>query len=411
MRIFEKNSLKWGLIGMACVVVVALILILGSGGADEADYTSKILYYTNGGKFENNANDYLTIGYPSGVPTLDIGNEDLGITITKGNISNLSREGYVFMGWYETFQNEAGELIYEDDGQIKLGEKYQNFGKPLEDDQVVILAAKWERAEHVTVLLAGTELTDKDGKTYPIHSVIGQLNFQNGSVERYSGENLISQSSCQFAEYYWDEACTQPVSWPIKHVDGQTEYTVYAKFIDSTGWTIVKTQDAAIDMLKKLGDETKKFYLVCDIDMGGKTVTTSGNVAATVAGNGFTVSGLTVEYTNTENPSLFGAVAATAQITDLNLRDVTMNVAYTKGGGSRNLYFLFTEVADGAKISGLSVKGSVSVTGKNVFVDNVRSQSDWIIGGNQTLLTDGSVTAEITCSINGVTYQYPSEQG
>lgn len=409
MRIFGKNSLKWGLIGMACVVVIALILILGSGGSDQASYTSKILYYANGGQFANNANDHLVIGYPSGVPTLDIGNADLGITYTKGNISTPTKDGYIFMGWYETFQDEAGELIYED-GQIKLGEKYQHFGTPLQDDQVVILAAKWERAEHITVILAGAALTDKTGNTYPIDSVIGQMNFTNGVAERYPGDGLIDQSDCQFAEYYWDAECTQPVSWPIKHVDGQTEYTIYAKFIDSTGWTIVKTQDAAIDMLKNLGDATKKYYLASDIDMGGKTVTTSGNVAATVEGNGFTVHNFTMEWTNQESPSIFGTVSATAQLHDLNLRDVTLNVAYPRGG-VHNVYLLFTQVADGAEISGLNVKASIVVTGKNVLITNVQSLKPWIVGDEQTLLTDGSVTAEATCTINGTLYQYPSEQG
>lgn len=397
--------LKWGLIGMACAAVIALIISFGSGGNNGNDYVATIEYYANGGKFSGSSSVKKTLGVGAGDCGHNLGSADE--PIVNGSLESLERNGYTFRGWYTTYSDEEGNLIYEN-GEIKLGTEYL-FDTPLEEGQALKLAAKWERMSYVSVRLAGCDIADTDGKTYAVGTVLRELNFENGKAQKYTGSRLVDfdKQRYMFAEYYLDEACTQTVSWPIRAAEGQDDYTVYAKFIEGNDWTLVTKKSEAVAMFAEL-DSDKKYYLTTDIDMGGAVVSTNAIVSAVIEGNGFTISDFSVSRSNESVSSMFGTLGAAAQIHDLTLEDITLTANYK--GGAANVYFLFAEIEDGAEVSGLTARGTVQING-NAYIGNIQSLAPWIIGTDETLLKNRSVTVEATCTIDGITYQYPSEQG
>lgn len=391
--------LKWGLIGICCVAVIALIFGFLLGGEEEADrWDLTITYHAEGGLFVGNK-ETKEIGYKNGAKPLPISEKTEGSNIT------IKREGYELVGWFR----EDGTAF--------------SFDKPLEGTENIDLYARWERAAHVMVKLVGSDLTysiTEDGAqkeiNYKVGDTIAELNFKDGKAEKRSKLLTGADKHYTLAGYYTDEACTKTVSWPIKKTGEQTEYVIYAKYLDGTDWTIVSGEKNAKDMLAGWNDGSKKYYLANDIDLGGATVNPPAEVKATVYGNGFTISNFTVkrEFTSNqpEQTAMLGSLTATGEITDLTLRDVTLTVSYRSG--DHDVYFLFTEIEEGAKVSGLTVTGKMTVSYPDgVFIRNIQpnEHSTWIIGGEQTLLNEGKITVEASCTIDGQEYQYPLAQG
>lgn len=407
-------TVKWLIVGILCVAAVVLIGVLGGGEEDEgplADVNAYINYYANGGEFDDHKSE-KTIGFKANSYPLNIGSQSL----SKGNVNISERDGYIFQGWFEPVRDANGELVYEDEAKtiVKLSEEQFNFTKRLEDGAKIDLYAKWLKAEYVSVLLAGSSVTDTSGKTYNAGDELKELYFENGKVEKYGGKRLLTLENGKytFVEYFYDEACTQIVSWPIQKTEGESNYTVYAKFIEGD-WEIVADKDDAVAMFAGLSAK-KQFYVIADIDMEGATTGTSTTMNATVLGNGYTISNFKVEKKNVDNSgaSLFGSAKSNAKIEDLKLEDVAMEVQ-VKPNVTPDIYFLFAEVEDGAQISGLHVSGSMNITcPEGVTINNIQPNSHeiWVVGGDQAILSDG-ITANVSCTIGEETYTYPLMQG
>lgn len=406
----DRSWLKWLVIGVVIVAAVVLIVYLAAGSGDDdamSDVKAQIHYFANGGEFADHQSE-KTIGYKENSFPLNIGFQNL----TNGNVNMGTRNGYAFEGWYLPARDENGQLIYEDAEKkiVKLGEAF-DFTKRLENGTQIELYAKWRKLESVSVLLAGTGLQDKDGNTYQVGDKIRDLEFENGQVSAYTGSRLLSleKGSYTFVEYYYDAECTQVVSWPIQKTDAEN-YQVYAKFIEGD-WEIVNDKASAEKMLKALSGD-KKYYLIADVDMGGATVKTQTSFGATIEGNGHSISNFSVDKNNvSKTTSLFGDVKAEAKIHDLKLEAVTLTIGISKG--SPETYFLFNQIADGAQISGLHVSGQMTIGGaEGTSAGNIHNaDSAWIIGGDQSKLTDGSIVVEATCNYNDETYRYPLNQG
>ena len=411
----EKNSLskswlKWIIIGLLVVAAIALIIVLGGGGKDDAlgDVKAEIHYFANGGEFDDHMSEKTINYYEANTFPLNIGFQNL----TNGNVNMNTRNGYEFEGWYLPVRDENGELVYEDEAKtiVKLGEAF-DFTKRLEEGANIDLYAKWRKLEYVSVILAGTDLKDKEGNTYTVGDQIREIDFENGQAVSFTGSRLLSleKGAYTFVEYYYDAECTQVVSWPIQKTDKEN-YEVYAKFIEGD-WEIVNNKASAEKMLKSLAGD-KQYYVIADIDMGGATVKTQTSVKATIEGNGHTISNFSVSKTNvSKTTSLFGDVKSEAKIQNLKLKGVELTIGVSKG--SPEAYFLFNEIAKGAKISGLEVQGTLSVDGaEGTSVTNIQNAaSTWVIGGDQSKLTDGSIIVEVSCSCYGETYSYPLNKG
>lgn len=407
-----NSTIIWWIV--AVIVVIGVIVagtLLSDGDDGSAEVKSYINYFANGGEFDDHSAE-KNIGYASNSYPLNIQHKN---NITKGNVAISERTGYTFLGWYMPQYDANGELVYEDEAKtiVKVGEAY-DFNQRLTDGSEINLYAKWQKNVYVSVLLAGEAIQDKDGNSFAVGSEIKELNFESGSVAKMNGSRLVSteRGAYTFVEYYYDEACTQVVSWPIREEAGKESYTIYAKFIQGD-WEIVSDATSAAKMLAALNAETN-YYVINDIDLGGKTINTASTFKAVVNGNGHTLSNFTVEKKNQKSDtSAFGDVKSNAKIYDLTLN---MSVSVTVQSGTPNVYFLFKSVEEGATFSNLSVSGAMTVNypeGSGVYIENIQPNlhDAWIIGGeNQKALTDGTVTVEAECSVNGETYSYSSNQ-
>lgn len=403
--------LKWVGIGLATVAVVALIVIgvRSCGSSSNEDPLSvvevSINYHANGGSFDNNHTE-KSIGYQAGSYALNIGFQEL----TNGNADIKNRDGYEFEGWYLAETDSKGNLVYEDEAKtiVKTCEKF-DFSQRLSKGQNYDLYAKWVKSKYIAVYLVGTNITDSSGTLHTEGSLLRELVFQNGKTEKYSGSRLLDleRKAYTFVEYYLDEACTQPVSWPI--IETEAEVTpVYAKFIEGD-WNIVSDASSAKSMLGSLAGNGK-YYVIADIDLNGEAITTASTVLATVVGNGHTISNFKVNKTNvSQNTSLLGTMKASASITDLSLENVSLTVNVRSG--IVGIYFIFTEVENGSEIKSLTVTGDMTVnyaSGATVTNLQPKLHDTWIIGGDdQDIITSGNITAQATCLIDGQTYKYP----
>lgn len=449
--------LTWGLIGIACVALIAVIAGV-FGGEEEVDLVSHIYYNANGGTFNDNQTE-KHFGHETGAYPLNITTES---TLTSGGpLSLATRTGYSFVGWYEaeTDENgniitydeldvngypvyetddegnyvyedvidEEGNIVYETDEngnfiyetdengeQVKVSQKTKviaqtvqlqeepfDFSKPLEDGAQIRLYAKWNREAHVVVRLTGTAVQDETiDVDYKLGEIIKEVEYDGNRANEPKSNRLISGlSGYTFVEYYYDAECTRVVSWPIDKTDA-LETVVYARYMEGD-WVIVKDKSTAETMLTML-DQNAKYYVLNDVDMGGKTLGSApaGKVNSLVVGNGYTISNFKVDVSQVnEDTALFGEVMSSASITDLTLTGVEYDVSVKNG--APNICFLFTSVEEGAKISGLAVNGTMSISCSSnvdgVFNIGAAETSQWIVGGEggETWLAQGFIDVTV----------------
>lgn len=407
-----RSGIRW----IIYLLIAAGIICLLAGWFNHSsapDSTTQvdvsIHYNPNGGAFENSDDKEPNkiIGYSAGSFPLNIGTQ----VLSSGNVGMKERSGYVFEGWFLPATDESGALLYEDEeGKIvKTGEAF-DFTKRLEAGEDIYLYAKWSRDAQVQILLAGTDVTDKEGQTHRVGDVLKELSFTNGEVQKFTGDRLLSltRKSYTFAEYYEDEACTRPVSWPIAEADTDGTKPIYARFVEGD-WIVVSDATGAKSMLGSLAGN-KQYLLVADIDLQGAVISDMGSVvSATVVGEGHTISNFTVvrKSVRAENAALFGTIKAGAVIRDLNLSGVTLQLNLPS---TQDVYFIYTAREAGAEISSLQVQGRLEVSHPaDALVMNIQpSYHDaWVLAGDQSPLTDGSIRAEVVCTVGGVEYRYP----
>lgn len=402
-----RPHLRWIVIGAAAVAAVAVIVVIAvncDGGSENVldSVDININYNANGGEFDNHRTE-KTIGYKVGTFPLNIGKQNL----TNGNANINTRDGYVFEGWYLPETDANGQLVYEDEARtiVKLGSPF-DFTKRLEGEGDIQLYAKWSKAKYVPVILVGTSLKDASGNVYDEGSIIRELVFQNGSIEKFGGSRLVdnlTRGEYTFVEYYSDAQCTSPVSWPISETAGDSA-PIYAKFIEGD-WSIVSDKESALKMLRSLA-ANGKYFVIADIDLDGAEVTTASQMRATVIGNGFTLSNFSVvkKSVDSSGASLFGVAKEGSKFEGLKLQNVDLDVSL-RSNVTAAVYFLFTSVEDGAEISKLSVTGKLSVNYKadtDTIISNLQGTDKyWIIGGDQSILADGNIEADVSCFVNG----------
>lgn len=356
-----RPYVKWIVIAVIAIAIIVIAIVAATLPREDDDPLAnvdvRINYFANGGEFDNHKSE-KTVGYAIGAFPLNIGYQSL----TSGNAQMNERDGYAFEGWYLPAKDENGELIYEDEAHtvVALGEPF-DFTKRLESGGDVDIYAKWSRVKYVSVLVAGTAVKDTHGNTYELGSVIKELNFKNGSLPRFGGENLdFDGDAYTFVEYYYDEACTEKVDFPIAEDGDTTPSAIYARFLVGD-WEIVSSKDDAKKMLKSLA-VAKNYYLICDIDLEGESVVPSKIAANTnIKGNGYTISNFKVTRKSVEvnGAAIFGEVGSGAEIHDLKLENVELTLDCRM---SNSVYFLFTGVADDAVISGLEASGRMTVS-------------------------------------------------
>lgn len=244
-----------------------------------------------------------------------------------------------------------------------------------------------------------------------------------------------AKSSHSFIYLFWDEECTLPVT--SKNADrGSAKYgalaverpqdgenaKIYAKYMSGTNWTAVDEPSDVSKMFSLLGNNN--YYLVDDIDCSSRTFTSfsTGTFTGKILGNGYTISDLNfgtersnITPGNDATISMFGSVGATAEISNLKIKNVT---AYVKvknsisGSYTVSVYALFSGLADGATIDNLSVDGyklnialtnETSELGNIQIIDGAYNTTNWLYGGNsdeEFISEHGNIIENAVLTIN-----------
>lgn len=366
----KKQKSKW----IVLLASLASVFLLGGCSLGESfeevlenrKLVAQVTYYSNGGTFEGTP-DKKDMYYGEGAKALNI-----GVVNPMSGTVEITRNNYVFDGWYYAVLDEQGNPVYEDEATktYKLGDKV-DFAVALKKGDHWIVVAKWLATVKVNVVL----VCDGDA-TIPVKVKDGEeaLSYKNGDVVETRPYNTADQvvnpgdgkapftvdgKDYTFVEYYADEACTKLVQWPIEKQE--TDVTIYAKYIKGE-WEVVRTAKSVSDMFNQI-TASKRYWLVKDIDASGRKIAAKTSFEGEIQGNGFKISNLSVQkskITGGSTVSLFGDVGATAVIENLTLDGLT--IEYSLQSSPVSVYFAFSSIAEGAKIANVKLSGTMTVT-------------------------------------------------
>ena len=390
----KKQRSKWILF----LAALASFFMLGGCSLGESfedalanrNLTAQVTYYSNGGMFEGTP-EKKEMYYKSGSKALNIG----VVNPTSGTVE-ITRNNYVFDGWYYAVLDDNGAPIYEDAQAktYKLGEKV-DFSVCLQEGDHWIVVAKWLANVKVNVVLAcdaDAEIPVKvkageEAKSYKNGDVVAVRTYDTKDEVVNPGEGkapfTVQGKGYTFVEYYLDEACTSLVQWPIKKQEA--DVTVYAKYIAGE-WDVVRTSRDVSSMFNSITTGAR-YWLVKDVDATGIKIAAKTIFDGEIQGNVFTISNLTVQksqITANSNVSFFGEIQSTAIIENLTLDGLTF--IYSLVSAPVNIYFVFTSIAEGARINGVQLSGEMTVTkGEQHFISNlVNGYENCLFGGFAT---------------------------
>lgn len=439
-----RRKKKWALTA-ALALVASLFIFAGCTVGEsleeiveENQLVAQVTYYANGGDFgitledtSDRENVLLSqkkeLYYKDGSKIADLGN----ITLSNGSI-DFERAGYDFAGWYYVETDDEGNIVYEVnevDGvtYMKLGDKV-DFSATIEEGEHWYLCAAWTPQVKVKVRLVCDTLSENE----TIKGTYGgkDVELKNGdTVHEFSfntAGKVLSVSNAwtpdfkatdgTYVAYYADAACTQAVQWPILNTENK-DVDIYAKYLEGA-WTVIRTADDVKTLFGfKATQSDTKFYLYGDIDATGVSVAPTDSFAATLEGNGHTISNLTVgsSLSQTATTALFGNIAATASMKNVSFTGltVTYNSAPNVSIKDENKanpekwvrgyygYLVYASRASGSVVENVAIDATMTVSvGEYSCVENLWNEetkqwheNSWKFGtGDQTGFT---VTATI----------------
>jgi hypothetical protein len=442
-----RRKKKWGL-AAALATISSLFIFAGCTVGEsleeiveENDLVAQVTYYANGGDFGVTVSDTTDrenvllsqkkeLYYKDGSKIADIGN----IMLSNGSI-DFERRDYDFAGWYHVETDVDGNIVYEVnevDGvkYMKLGDKV-DFSKTIEDGEHWYLCAAWTPRVKVKMKLVCDTLTD--GET--IKGKFGEKDaeLKNGDIVHefsFASTGKVDQVSDSwtpdfeaengtYVAYYADEACTQEVQWPISNT-ANTDVFIYAKYLEGV-WTVLRTKNDVKTLFSSKAENSEtKFYLSNSIDAENVTVYPRAKFAATLEGNGYTISNLTLQSTlsQTSVSALFGNIQETATIKDITFADltVTYNSRPNMGIGDEyqnqhnekwthgyEAYLVYATRAMGSVVENVVINGNMTVSiGDYTCVHNLWDETtqsfveqNWMFGDGDSTGFTVNATLEI----------------
>ncbi len=328
---------------------------------------AQVTYYANGGKL-NGKETPTDIYFRAGSKAFNIGTDK----ITSGENIKIEKNEYKFAGWYFAVDDNNDGIPDTDveTGNYKLGSAV-DFNVMLAEGDHWKLVAKWAPKIKVDVVLCyeGSEklsgsVDGGDVKEYENGEILKSRSYDTkGLVESPTESSYapMTVSGYTFTEYYFDDACTQPVAWPIRESEQMADLTLYAKYLKGEDWTVVRNTNDVKTLFEE-ADEGNKYWVARDIAYTGTRVAPITDFNGEIYGNGFTVSGLkiaTVSSIAVGSVGLFGNIQATSVIKDISFTELQITYSLS---GMVNVYFAFASLAQGAMISNVSLSGSMKIT-------------------------------------------------
>ncbi|MBP5193683.1 MAG: hypothetical protein J6126_03025 [Clostridia bacterium] len=381
----------------------------------EYDLNAKVTYYANGGVFETNK-DTKEIYYTDGDQPINI-NE---ATPTRSGTVKVTRSEFDFDSWYFASAFDENGYPVPDEGDEPV-----DFSIKLRSGDDWHIYARWNSKSKLDIRLVSSDgnaltLKNPDGEdavyensatmateSFGASGIIYEKKYEPVSGKLYGGEGT-DETVYTFVAYYEDEECTTFVNWPVsKPEDG--DFVIYAKYIPGE-WKILRTANEF--GRADFATPSNKFYLISDVDCssvsGYRKPTSFG---ATLEGNGFTVTGLTVSVTNRQDIAFFGEIGASAIIRNVTFKDVNFTVK-TSPKTLTDIYLFATGVSESATLVNVTFSGNLTVdrivnesNGNTSEVLNFTKEgetyvsSNWLFGGFES-------DAQFLATFNGVTIDY-----
>lgn len=251
---------------------------------------------------------------------------------TKGMLVMPRNGAKTLLGWYTAYttENINGVEVAVFDEADQWDFATDRLNTETAPDKKLTLYARW--AENPNICFVDADEPDAGAYLTWNMNVGSILQRPTSSEPRKAGHTLL--------DYYLDEACTEkyifdiPITEELIETDaaGNAVVYVYCKFIEGE-FTRIRTSG----QFMAIAEEPAGVYvLACDIDLGGAPVTPLGEFTGVLYGNGYTLSGLTVNAKHRvggvaamRTPDAgFGLFASLngATVTGLRLRDVQIIV-------------------------------------------------------------------------------------
>ena len=367
---------------MVSLMALTVLFVTGCGREanpyevnDAESFNVSVRYDANGGIFTTNTSVIVDSYNISGMKLDNNGNAEIALLAPdderRGNDAFAAvNNGYFLAGWY-TERTEAADGSYTYSGKWDFESSILEVSADKEytsAEPVVTLYAAWVPLFEINFYAMDSgEYLD----TYSFNPIItGELKMpqwdeESGAIEMF---NFPERSGYTFQGASYDAAGTQMVDTEtiahtgvINYENGTAENSVMDLYVDwmEGEWYHIYNVEQFLDNASVNGN----YIIHADLDFSGEIWPTSlmhGTFAGTIQGNGHTFSNIQVTQTNNSKVTagLFGALAETAQITGLNLDNVT----FTIKAGARMVgtsFGLFAgNIAAGATISDVTIANS-----------------------------------------------------
>lgn len=296
--------MKKKLVKIALALLCALTLSLAIGGCTNGTGGKKYDYLVT---FNYNAGNILS----TEVKEKYLGVKENSLVVMQPGVDADFRgetvQGYFVEGWYSPqTDGEGNPVVDEASGRVLLDKKWDFDTDRVTKD--VTLYANLQPNKKLVVVGGDRELTF-DSSIYGVNMARPE-------------QRVPSKIGYTFLDYYLDEQCTQPFSWP--YTFEEQEKTIYAKFLEGD-WTLVSTAE---EFYSAVSADSKPIYVLDNLDFTGVTWAKNRIFEFEINGNGKTLSNITCsDVSDKDNDgmfALFGYIAG-ANIHDITFENVTLS--------------------------------------------------------------------------------------
>ena len=370
------------------LMVAALALITGCAAEqtpyemnDGENYNVSVKYDANGGFFTTNTSVIVDSYNVSEIAADANGKAQIALLnpdhAARGNDAFTPvNNGYFLAGWYaERTENEDGTYTY--------GKKWDFEQDLLEVDPneahtsaepVLTLYAAWVPLFEIEFysMDSGEMLSSMTFNPTTVGEIlVPQWDEETGAIEMY---DFPENPGYTFEKAYYDAAGTQAVETAavvhpgvVDEATGTAQDPVMQLYVDWTEGEWYHIYNA--EQFKDNASVSGNYVLHADLDFSEEIWPSSlmyGNFSGSIIGNGYTIRNVTVEQTNNSkvNAGLFGALTEEAEITNLNLENVT----FTISSGTRVMGASFGLFA--GSVSADATVSNVTITSGQLQIDS-----------------------------------------